>query len=279
MGFGNLMPIGRFARSCRLSVKALRHYDELGLLAPAYVDPQSRYRYYSEAQARDAVMIGMLRSLDLPLDTIRNLLAAEPKAVKSVVELEAKRIEAEIASKQAALLSLRHLSEAGNLSPYEIEVKSRSKQWIVRCSGVTDAGSLIDDTSALVYSLFEAVAQSGLATLEPVFVLNGFHEGRERIDLEAGIQINGGESVQKSSVPDGLEIVELPGMTFASLVHVGPYETLGLAHHALIAWLQERGHMAGKTVWEFYLNDPRTVPPEQLETEVAIPLSEADSGS
>ena len=55
-----LMPIGRFARSCRLSVKALRHYDELGLLEPALVDPQSGYRYYERAQARQAVMIGIL---------------------------------------------------------------------------------------------------------------------------------------------------------------------------------------------------------------------------
>ena len=117
MALGNLMPIGRFARSCRLSVKALRHYDELGLLEPAFVDPQSRYRYYTQEQARDAVMIGMLRSLDLPLETIRSLLEAEPGEVKQVVEREAARIEAEIASKRSALLSLRHLSTSGDLAP------------------------------------------------------------------------------------------------------------------------------------------------------------------
>ena len=37
----DLLPIGRFARLCRLSVKQLRHYDDLGLLAPAWVDPSS----------------------------------------------------------------------------------------------------------------------------------------------------------------------------------------------------------------------------------------------
>ena len=41
----DLLPIGRFARATRLSVKALRHYDELGLLRPAFVDPSSGYRY------------------------------------------------------------------------------------------------------------------------------------------------------------------------------------------------------------------------------------------
>jgi membrane-associated phospholipid phosphatase len=62
------MPIGRFAASVRLSVKALRHYDELGLLEPACVDAATGYRYYAPAQAREALLIGMLRELELPLD-------------------------------------------------------------------------------------------------------------------------------------------------------------------------------------------------------------------
>jgi DNA-binding transcriptional MerR regulator len=70
----NLMPIGRFARAVRLSVKALRHYDDEGLLVPALVDRQTGYRYYARDQARDAVMIAMLRSLDLPLASIREAL-------------------------------------------------------------------------------------------------------------------------------------------------------------------------------------------------------------
>src|SRR5262249_23656105 len=62
-----LMSIGGFARLCRLSVKQLRHYDDLGLLRPAQVDPDSGYRYYRADQARDALSIGLLRSLDVPL--------------------------------------------------------------------------------------------------------------------------------------------------------------------------------------------------------------------
>jgi DNA-binding transcriptional MerR regulator len=43
----NLLPIGRFSQLTRLTIKALRLYDELGLLRPAYVDPDTAYRYYS----------------------------------------------------------------------------------------------------------------------------------------------------------------------------------------------------------------------------------------
>ena len=51
----NLVPIGRFSKICRLTVKALRLYDELSLLRPAMVDTQSGYRFYSLAQATEGV--------------------------------------------------------------------------------------------------------------------------------------------------------------------------------------------------------------------------------
>ena len=68
------MPIGRFSKSCRLTIKALRHYDEIGILKPAYVDTATGYRYYQQHQAKTAVLISMLRSLDIPIPTIKNLL-------------------------------------------------------------------------------------------------------------------------------------------------------------------------------------------------------------
>ncbi len=68
------------------------------------------------------------------------------------------------------------------------------------------------------------------------------------------------------------EKLRLPGGPFACLTHVGPYETLGLAHHALFAWVQERGHEPKGPVWEFYANDPAAVRAEDLVTEVALPL-------
>ncbi len=69
-----LLAIGTFARMVRLTVKALRHYDAEGLLAPAYVDPQSGYRYYTVSQVPQATTIGLLRSLDLPVARVRELL-------------------------------------------------------------------------------------------------------------------------------------------------------------------------------------------------------------
>src|SRR5258705_2627735 len=73
----DLLPIGSFATRCRLSVKALRHYDELGLLRPAHVDVTTQYRYYHRRQAPTAIAIALLRSLDVPLAAIRELLLSD----------------------------------------------------------------------------------------------------------------------------------------------------------------------------------------------------------
>ncbi|MGA2806010.1 MAG: helix-turn-helix domain-containing protein [Acidimicrobiales bacterium] len=70
--------IGEFARRSRLSIKALRLYDELGVLVPARVDEASGYRYYDVAQLEAARLVAMLRQLDFPLATIRELLVCDP---------------------------------------------------------------------------------------------------------------------------------------------------------------------------------------------------------
>ncbi|MFC4639117.1 MerR family transcriptional regulator [Deinococcus hohokamensis] len=73
-----LLSIGAFAAQARLSHKALRLYDDLGLLRPAHVDPLTAYRYYAPEQLPRAALIGLLRQLDLPLAQIRTLLDAPP---------------------------------------------------------------------------------------------------------------------------------------------------------------------------------------------------------
>ncbi len=70
--------IGEFARRSRLSIKALRLYDELGVLVPARVDEASGYRYYHLAQLESARLIAMLRQLDFSLAAIRELLISDP---------------------------------------------------------------------------------------------------------------------------------------------------------------------------------------------------------
>jgi len=76
----DLIPIGQFGAASRLSPKALRLYDENGLLPPARVDPDSGYRFYRIDQLRDATLIGMLRSAGMPLAEVRRVLASPSPA-------------------------------------------------------------------------------------------------------------------------------------------------------------------------------------------------------
>ena len=67
MAADQLLTIGRFARICGLTAHTLRHYDEVGLLTPAEVDPQSGYRRYRRQQVRDARVIQALRHIESAL--------------------------------------------------------------------------------------------------------------------------------------------------------------------------------------------------------------------
>jgi DNA-binding transcriptional MerR regulator len=81
----DLMSIGEFARLSRLSPKALRLYDELGLLPPAQVDPASGYRWYAAGQLDNARLVASLRQIGVPLAQIQLILSLEPEAAAAHV--------------------------------------------------------------------------------------------------------------------------------------------------------------------------------------------------
>jgi DNA-binding transcriptional MerR regulator len=85
--------IGEFARRSRLSIKALRLYDELGVLVPARVDEASGYRYYNVAQLEAARGVAMLRQLDLPLAAIKELLACDPVDAAEQIAAHWRKVE------------------------------------------------------------------------------------------------------------------------------------------------------------------------------------------
>ena len=105
-----LMPIGRFSRLTGLGVKALRNYDELGLLVPAAVDDETGYRFYSTEQVDRAEAIRLLRRLDMALEEIRSTLAAEdPAALRASLVSHQRRMASRDAELRASLGRLQRL--------------------------------------------------------------------------------------------------------------------------------------------------------------------------
>ncbi|HKF78542.1 MAG TPA: bifunctional nuclease domain-containing protein, partial [Candidatus Dormibacteraeota bacterium] len=113
-----LLRIGSFSRRAQLSLHQLRHYHELGLLLPASVDPESGYRYYSEAQTATAQVIAILRSVDMPLAEIRDLLRDPDEGrVRASLDAHLARLERRLAGARDMLARLRELMKEGLTMP------------------------------------------------------------------------------------------------------------------------------------------------------------------
>ncbi|MDT9697181.1 MerR family transcriptional regulator [Streptomyces sp. P17] len=100
-----LLTIGAFAARARLSAKALRLYDRLGLLAPAHVDEVSGYRYYRADQVEPARLVALLRQLDMPLARIAEVVEAPDGAAAAA------RLDAYWADVEARFAGQRTLAE------------------------------------------------------------------------------------------------------------------------------------------------------------------------
>jgi DNA-binding transcriptional MerR regulator len=107
-----LLSIGRFARLSGLSIGALRHYDELRLLHPAVVDPDTGYRRYVRSQLPVARAIARLRDLEVPLGEIRELLGTDDPAERARrIAVHRARIEARVNRLVRVLHVVRQLSD------------------------------------------------------------------------------------------------------------------------------------------------------------------------
>ncbi|MER5423437.1 MerR family transcriptional regulator [Streptosporangium roseum] len=255
---GDLLPIGQFAKLGRLSVKQLRHYDELGLLVPAYVDEQTGYRYYRPAQAREALSIGLLRSLDVPLAVIGQVLSGTAGVLAGVRD----DLEAELARRRRTIRALeRVMAEGLPSTQIRLVTEPARRVAIVReiAAGPQDIGRA---TSAAVARL-GAVA-SGLLPVQLI--------GLFPIDLGEPVPVD--VALVTGEPVSGAELDILPGGVFACATHIGPYDQISLTAHALLSWYAEHGHPAHGPIREVYVSDPATTAPEQLVTHLMIPLEE-----
>lgn len=261
------MPIGRFSKACRLTIKALRYYDEQGLLKPAYIDRDTNYRYYKSHQAKEAIMISMLRDIDIPIARIKLLLKAKPTDLPELLQQEQQRISDELQQRQQALHSIKRLAAAGEIFPYIISIRNEASYKVARLSMQSDAKNMIKDGGYLVEKLYRELRKVGRDYEDPVMCINEDPDENENIIVHACIGV-------REPFPQltGVDIVTISGGPVAWLDHYGAYEELGLAYHALSAWAQEHGHVQRDAMREIYLNDPSITPVDELHTQVLLPL-------
>lgn len=266
----HLIPIGRFSRMTRLSVKALRLYDDIGLLEPAHVDPSSGYRYYVLGQANRAEAVRILRSVDMPLDEIRTILDSDdPDVARTQLVVHRERLAGRLEEQERRLAYLETLIERRDgIMPYDIEIATVEPQPIAATTVTTNLRQVGQDIGTGFGTLMAGMGRAGVTPAGmPLIIYHTVIDEENDGDIELCVPVGAGF--------DGDATVysrELEGATMATTIHHGPYEEISAAYHTLTGWIVEHGHEIVGPPRETYLNDPQQVPPAELLTKVEFPI-------
>jgi DNA-binding transcriptional MerR regulator len=125
------MSIGEFARRSRLSPKALRLYDGLGLLSPARVDELSGYRYYEDAQEDQARLIAALRQVGVPLTTVKELLALDQAEMAKRLTTFWQQAETRHAAQRELVTALVYRLTGRSTVMYEVETRDMPRRSVL----------------------------------------------------------------------------------------------------------------------------------------------------
>jgi serine/threonine protein phosphatase PrpC len=142
-----LLPIGAFGHAARLSPKALRLYDELGLLPPAFVDPASGYRFYDPAQLERARLVAWLRRLGMPLARIRVVCDLEPARAADEIAAYWSQVEADTASRRDLAAFL-----IASLSGRKTAMTGAQETLAIRYAARTDIGQVRETNQDSAYA-------------------------------------------------------------------------------------------------------------------------------
>lgn len=202
-GPDDLLVIGRFARLSGLSVGALRHYDELDQLRPAQVDPETGYRSYRRDQLERASVIGRLRELEAPLETIRAYLAADdPEFARRVLADHRDRIAARTARLQRVLHLVGRLAAEPGPPVTTTQAKDRKEIRLMTTTTALDPMADLDGGShreiavALfnhVWSLLEIADRNPAQTDELIHAAHASRFHWSRADGSSTVNLGRGE--------------------------------------------------------------------------------------
>ncbi|MFG2007820.1 MerR family transcriptional regulator [Micromonospora sp. NPDC048868] len=142
-----LLTIGAFARAARLTPKALRLYDQVGILPPAAVDPESGYRLYDPEQLPLARLVAQLRRLGMPLAKIRTVCGLEPAAAAEAITAYWQEVTADTAARaRLATFLVDRLSGGGTT------MVQANPALVVRYAAGCDTGAVRDSNEDAAYA-------------------------------------------------------------------------------------------------------------------------------
>jgi protein phosphatase len=227
-----LLTIGAFARTSRLSIKALRLYDEIGLLPPAWTDPESGYRYYEPGQLDRARLVAWLRRVGMPLAEIRavcDLCDTDRGAAVAGIRAYWTRVEADTAARRELVdflveqLSGRDdtMTQTQTTEPLRIRYAALSDQGTVRAENqdAAYAGPRLFAVADGFGARGQTASSTAIDTLRAVDPVDAVESG----DLLNVLQ----DAVDRAHQAVG-EIGEESGTTLTAMLWTG--SELGLVH-------------------------------------------------
>jgi len=258
------LAIGDFSRMTHLSVKALRHYHDVGLLEPAEVEPDSGYRRYSSEQVPVAQAIRRFRDLEMPLDDIRQVLQAPDEATRNEAILtHLARMQEQLERTQLTVASLQALLSAAPHGSGDVELRSVPATTVLAIAelvGFDDCTAWLEPAYAELHALLESAGVEPDAPDGALYAEAFFQE--EAGEVTAFVPIHPDAGVQSA----GRAVVrELPAMRVAVMLHEGSFDELDQTYGRLGTWVTQHSIGAEGPIREHY--------PEDDQAEVCWPVT------
>ncbi|SNQ51780.1 MerR family transcriptional regulator [Frankia canadensis] len=268
-----------------MSVRMLRHYDAIGLLRPAQVDPSTGYRWYTAAQLTRLNRIVALRGLGFGLQQVQELLGERVGAeeLRGMLRLRQAELRAQIAADTARLADiqarLRMIESEAAMSTIEITVKPLPAVRVVELTGVArnmEPLSIGPVIRGLYERLGAALRSAGVTPTGPAiaYYTDPHADGDgENIVVHAALPIGAlpADGTPAAAALAGAAVVDLPAVTqVATVVHRGSMDDCLPSYQALARWIEDAGYRTTGPSRELSLACPEDV--DGWVTEIQEPI-------
>jgi DNA-binding transcriptional MerR regulator len=249
-----MFKIGEFSKFSRVSVKMLRHYDELGLLKPAQVDPFTNYRYYSADQLPRLNRILALKDVGFTLEQIGAMLDEDlsTEQIRGMLKLRRAELRQHLRAEEARLAQvearLAQINEAEKTPLYDVLLRSLESQTVATIRQTITAHSL---TVPQLFEELEAYVgrYKARASRPPSLLYHDTEYLEEGQDIEVIVPL-------RALLPTGgrVTVRDLEGYDSAAcLIHTGHYDALPQAFNSLLAWIESNSYHIAGPIRETYL--------------------------
>ena len=271
-----MLNIGEFARIGQVSPRMLRHYDEIGLLKPNFVDSRTAYRSYEVGQLGRLHRLIALRDLGFTLDQILQVLDAEPSVeqLRGMLQLRQAQIERDVEEEQVRLrrvdAHLRALEGSIAMSSLDVAIKPTDPVRVVATSAVA-SGFGHENLGPIFGRLVpKLLVHLGSSNARPGIMISWYEDPSDdgSVVVHAGFDI--GDQIVLEV--DGFEVVDLPSITVASYFHRGPLDHIADVYEALVSWIEDSGYqLTGRSRELYHEWDDEN--PERSVTELQMPIA------